>query len=334
LFEYKRYLGHFNSHLFKTTLLIVNQSIKRLTTMAAATVASSAAAIMTNSSSPLQTVFNTVNSVLDSPYLPLRVLGKRVFLASWLFYVVIGIGARIVAQKIWTRDNEEEANEKGFISENRKRETFGRWTPSLIHATLASVMATIAGLGLMSTDIISNEDVIMHSLGYFIGDLVVDRDPEYFAHHVGPLLHCECMLRLGALFWHTMRAGWIMEYGNVVAHSAALITWRKGKTWHLINTWSFWISRPLSYYDGFMAWYRDIPEEKRWTLLGIIPLIGILGVYYSNTKWMIKMCRTRPPKKTGKKVVVPDDKSLTTPPTTTNGHSTETASTNGHVKTA
>jgi hypothetical protein len=300
--------------------------------MAAA--ASSSAAILSNSSNLWQTAFQTIDSILDSPWLPLRVLSRRVFLCSLAFYVVIGVGARIVAKRIWTGDNEEEANEKGFVSDNRKRETFGRWTPSLIHATIASIIATIAGLGLMSSDIISNEDVIMHSLGYFIGDLIVDRDPEYFAHHVGPLLHCECMLRLGALFWHTMRAGWIMEYGNVVAHSAALITMRKGRTWHLINKWSFWISRPLSYYDGFMAWYRDIPEEKRWTLLGIIPLIGILGVYYSNTKWMIKMCKSRPPKKPTGGKTAPKVIDGTTPPPVSNGHATTEASTNGHVKQA
>lgn len=104
------------------------------------------------------------------------------------------------------------------------------------------------------------------------------------------------MLRVGAKFWHTMRAGWIMEGGNVVAHTAAVLTFRKGPVFHKINTWSFWISRPASYYDGFMAWYADIPESLRWTLLGVIPLIGIVGVYYSNTKWMFQMCRTRKPK--------------------------------------
>jgi len=298
-----------------------------LLTMAALGVETAAAILSNSTSSPFGLALHTINSVLDSPYLPLRVLGKRVFLLSVAFYVIIGVGARIVSKRIWSGDNEVEAEEKGFISENRKRETFGRWTPSLVHATLASICATIAGLGLMSSNIISNEDVIMHSLGYFIGDLIVDRDPEYFAHHVGPLLHCECMLRLGALFWHTMRAGWIMEIGNVVAHSAALITWRKGKTWHSINTWSFWISRPLSYYDGFMAWYRDIPEEKRWTLLGIIPLIGILGVYYSNTKWMIKMCRPRQQKKTHKKVDAAKVEVTNATPSTN-------ASTNGHDKQA
>jgi len=136
----------------------------------------------------------------------------------------------------------------------------------------------------------------MHSLGYFLGDLVVDRDPDYILHHVGPILHSECMLQVGAKFWHTMRAGWIMEAGNVVAHTAAVLTFRKGPVFHKINTWSFWISRPASYYDGFMAWYSDIPEERRWTLMGIIPLLGILGVYYSNTKWMMAMCRKRPAK--------------------------------------
>jgi hypothetical protein len=45
-----------------------------------------------------------------------------------------------------------------------------------------------------------------------------------------------------------------------------------------------------------MAWYADIPESRRWTFYGIIPLIGILGVYYSNTKWMYLMCRKRKPK--------------------------------------
>jgi hypothetical protein len=67
---------------------------------------------------------------------------------------------------------------------------------------------------------------------------IVDRDPDYILHHVGPLITSECVLRLGGQFWHTMRAGWIMEYGNVVAHTAALFTFRKGPVFHKINTWS------------------------------------------------------------------------------------------------
>jgi hypothetical protein len=73
-----------------------------------------------------------------------------------------------------------------------------------------------------------------------------------------------------------------------------------------------------------MAWYADVPAVGRWTLLGVIPLIGILGVYYSNTKWMVQMCRKRPPKvKTPK---AGDKKAANGFTTNGNGHS------NGHSK--
>jgi len=227
---------------------------------------------------------------------------KPVFLWSCLFYVVIGLGFRQLVKFIWP-PRKRNTNEPSTPQDDlnfRKRDTVGRWMPSLIHATVAAVSATLAAY--TSGTLISNEDVIMHSLGYFMGDLVVDRDPGYIVHHVGPVIHAEVMLRLGAHFWHTMRAGWIMEAGNVVAHTAAVLTFRRGPTFHLINTVSFWISRPASYYDGFMAWYSDIPASVRYTWLGLIPLISILGVYHSNTMWMIKMCKKRPPKPTAKPV--------------------------------
>jgi len=239
--------------------------------------------------------FGVVNEVVQYGWMP-ALLSRPVFLYCLVFYIVISIASREIVKRIWVGDNDAEAEAGGFVSNSRKRDTVGRWVPSLIHATVASISCTLAGFSLVPESVVSNEDAIMHSLGYFLGDLIVDRDPDYILHHVGPLLHSECMLRLGAKFWHTMRAGWIMEVGNVVAHSAAVLTFRKGPVFHKINTWSFWISRPLSYYDGFMAWYADIPEAGRWTWMGIIPLIGILGVYYSNTKWMAQMCRKRKPK--------------------------------------
>jgi hypothetical protein len=221
---------------------------------------------------------------------------KPVFLWSFVFYVVIGLGFRQLVKVIWPA-RKRKADEPSTPQDDlnfRKRDTVGRWMPSLIHATAATVSATLAAY--FGGSLITNEDVIMHSLGYFMGDLVVDRDPGYIVHHVGPVIHAEVMLRLGAHFWHTMRAGWIMEAGNIVAHSAAVLTFRRGSTFHLINTVSFWISRPASYYDGFMAWYSDIPASVRYTWLGLIPLISILGVYHSNTMWMIKMCKRRAPK--------------------------------------
>jgi len=230
-----------------------------------------------------------------------------------LFYTFAGVASRIIVKYVWPGDNDQEAEIAGVVPQSRKRDAVGRWMPSLIHALGASISATLAGLAIVPENVCSNEDVIMHSLGYFLADLIVDRDPDYIMHHVGPLLHSECMLRVGAKFWHTMRAGWIMEYGNVFAHTAAVLTYRKGPVFHKINTWSFWISRPLSYYDGFMAWYADIPVVNRWTLLGVIPLIGIIGVYYSNTKWMMQMCKKRKPQ-----------------PKKSHSNGTSSASSNGH----
>jgi len=210
------------------------------------------------------------------------VFGKTIFLWSLVFYLVVGGGARLVARSIWRGDDKET---------HRKRDTVGRWTPSLVHALGATITGALAMANVQWS--LDYEGVIMHSLGYFLADLIVDHDPGYVVHHLGPIFHAEVLLRLGAGFYHTMRAGWFCEFGNVVAHSAAIFTFRKGHTFHTINAWSFWISRPLSYYDGFMAWYSDLPSEARWTWLGLIPLISILGIYHANTKWMIQMYKNQ-----------------------------------------
>jgi len=246
---------------------------------------------------------------MEAPVWVPYVFLKTIFLWSLVFYTVVGIACRVIVKRVWPGDDP---------LSNRKRDTLGRWTPSLIHATIAAVTGALAIAG--NHDIFDNEGVIMHSLGYFLGDLIVDRDPGYVVHHLGPIMHAEVLLRLGAGFWHTMKAGWWCEMGNVVAHSAAVFTFRRGTTFHTINTLSFWISRPASYYDGFMAWYADLPAASRWTWLGLIPLISILGIYHANTKWMIQMCKNH--KKHKAKTSPPLSPSTPTTPSTPNTPST------------
>jgi len=215
-------------------------------------------------------------------------MSSQGFYWGTLFYVLVGLASRKIAGLVWHRKEDE-----------KMREIFGRYTPSLVHASLSAfwdfVPAAIGG-GVEFNNLFANY------AGYFLGDMIVDQDPDYYFHHIAPLLWGEALFRSGANLHHSVRCIRIIELGNVFAHTAALLTGRSGLLFHRINTISFWISRPASMPDGFLAWYTDVPIENRWTPFGLVVLASCIVTFYINGKWMIKMIRPRE-----KKIVVVEE---------------------------
>jgi hypothetical protein len=123
--------------------------------------------------------------------------------------------------------------------------------------------------------------------------MLIDRDPNYYIHHLAPLLWGEALQRTGSSIHHSVLTIRICEVGNVFAHTAALLTGRSGSIFHWINTLSFWISRPISMVHGFLAWYEDCPYDQQFTPFGLFLLASFVATFYINGKWMIKMCMPR-----------------------------------------
>jgi len=214
-----------------------------------------------------------------------------------LFYIVVGIASRKIAAAIWHRKEDE-----------KMREIIGRYTPSLIHASL-SVFWDFVPVSLGGGDDAHN--LYGNSGGYFIGDMLVDQDPAYYLHHLAPLVWGEALVRSGASLHHSVRCIRIVEAGNVFAHTAALLTGRSGRTFHWINTVSFWLSRPLSMPDGFFAWSVDVPPEEQYSPYGLIVLAMFVVTFYINGKWMIKMCMPREKDKKKAELQAENDAKLT-----------------------
>jgi len=204
---------------------------------------------------------------------------------SFLFYIVLGISTRTIAAIVWHREEDKKV-----------REIFGRYIPSLVHASFSVFWIFVPEMFGGGDDMYN---MYGNSGGYFIGDMLIDQDPEYVLHHIAPILWGEAIFRTGSDMYHSMRCIQIVEAGNVVAHTAALITHRSGPYFHKINTISFWISRPLSMPDGFLAWYVGVPLENRYRPFGLILLAMFVLTFYINGKWMLKMVshRERPEKR-------------------------------------
>ena len=78
-----------------------------------------------------------------------------------------------------------------------RRETYGRWTPSFMHAVVCAALAW-AEPGSRARDVL----VLRHTLGYFAADSWVDRDPVFYVHHA-------------ALYVYYLGAKWASgEYGG------------------------------------------------------------------------------------------------------------------------
>ena len=74
-----------------------------------------------------------------------------------------------------------------------RRETYGRWGPSFVHA-VACVMLSSSGRASRARDML----VVRHSLGYFAADSWVDRDPAYYLHHAALYFYYAAAKYVGA----------------------------------------------------------------------------------------------------------------------------------------
>jgi len=208
-----------------------------------------------------------------------------------IFYTIIGLGSRFIAKKYFpltSKENEHLYSESEKKMMMRRYETYCRWPTSLIHAIMSACLITLQKL-----DYIPIEVAEMNMNAYFLIDSIIDQDFEYFLHHLSPMISIELMHRMGASIYHSTNCYYVIEIGNVFAHSAAIITLRSGKVFHKINTLSFWISRPISMVDMILIWKNDIPIEKRFTAAGLGVLVSVLIVYSCNIRWMIKMILPR-----------------------------------------
>jgi hypothetical protein len=171
---------------------------------------------------------------------------------------------------------------------DKHRDVFGRWTPSWIHAFLCTL-----GCALFYFEVIAADAVMAHTCGYFLADMVVDRDPEYIVHHFAPVFACEVLLRISPAIRFGLYALGIVEGGNVVQHTASIATSRTGRLFHRTVAIVLWTSRPLSWYAGFMTWYADVPEVSRYSWTGLGVLAAVLVTYAINMRWMVNVLKPR-----------------------------------------
>jgi hypothetical protein len=171
---------------------------------------------------------------------------------------------------------------------DKRRDVCGRWWPSWIHAFVCTV-----GCVLFYFELVPFMPVAAHTVAYFLADVVVDRDPEYVVHHLAPIVCAEALLRVTPVPCYGIYAIGVVEAGNVVQHTASLLTARSGSAFHATVKWVLWTSRPLSWYPAFMVWYRDVPVELRWSVAGLCVLCAVLAIYKINIGWQLDVLKPR-----------------------------------------
>ena len=167
----------------------------------------------------------------------------------------------------------------------KEAHTMCRYLPSWIHACLSvyfGVVAIANGNGWVDAPLITYYFVALHSFGYFLADIIVDRDPIYVPHHLIPLLFTEVMLRYHGSLYHAVWLGVLCEIGNVICHATALYCRSIGHRYYL---WSFkvvyGITRSLSMVAGVLIVHCDVPNEALWSVGPYIALC-VLALYCSN----------------------------------------------------
>jgi hypothetical protein len=208
-----------------------------------------------------------------------------------IIYLILGLGSRYLANKFFPKVDKNlyhKYSGKEIKQMNKKHETISRWPISLFHATCAFILVV-----LNKQEIVDINLGLMNMNGYFIIDSIIDHDLEYILHHLAPMVHNELICFMGAKLDNTVNAYFIVEKGNIIAHTAALFTFRSGKVFHYINTASFWISRPISMFFVVKIWTVDINDSLKYTWPGIGCFISILIIYVLNIRWMIKMILPR-----------------------------------------
>jgi len=277
-------------------------------------------------------------TLFGQDYSPLNILVFQVPALWWsiLFYIIVELLSRVVANYLYpiptsaptsasvsaptdsSSDSEfptsprkkvtfaiDKKSKENTIDIDIKRETIGRYTPSWIHSFIC--VSLYGYLLIHQSDIgIDNRRVLEqwilgNSFGYFIGDMIVDRDPAYYLHHIAPIIHGEILLRAGgyeyffgstavsgSALYHGGRCLAIIEFGNLISHTAAFLTFRTGSVYHFFLASSLYISRICSMYDGFQSWNSDL-GEKKYSAPGLVLLASITLTYMVNIRWMYMM---------------------------------------------
>jgi hypothetical protein len=205
------------------------------------------------------------------------VLSGPAFWLSFLLYILVEVGSRILARRLYGPPSKEH-NAKAL-------DVVGRYPPSFVHALLTAVFMWLK----------DPLFVAAHSSGYFIADVLVDRDLEYIPHHLSPIFLFEIGFRFLQSQWNGMFAFAICEIGNVFSHAASLLTFRTGKVWEYTTVISFWLSRPLSFVWMMHTYAQDVPLEFRWSTGGMLMLAFLVWSYGQNLYWMIKMLLPQKP---------------------------------------
>jgi hypothetical protein len=169
-----------------------------------------------------------------------------------------------------------------------------RYLPSWLHACLSVYFGTVAllnGNGMVDAPLITYYFVALHSFGYFVADIIVDRDVVYVPHHLIPLIFTEVMLRYHGSLYHAVWLGVLCELGNVICHGTALYC---RSIAHPLYTRTFKvvyaITRSLSMVAGIFIVHCDIPNECLWAVGPYIALC-IFALYCSNAFAVIAVLR-------------------------------------------
>jgi hypothetical protein len=161
----------------------------------------------------------------------------------------------------------------------------GRYLPSLLHS-VTCVMLSLAALarahGLSGWPSVTFYEVLAHSFGYLLADMIVDQDPVYFSHHVAPLFFGEMMLRCGGSLYHAVVFALVCEIGNVYSHSRAIYLMSvTSPAYNASVRGAIFVTRILSLVPALLVFLCDIPDDYiLWC--GIGTLLCLLGIYGSN----------------------------------------------------
>jgi hypothetical protein len=187
-----------------------------------------------------------------------------------------------------------EAAEEVKEFSHRHEEVLARFPPSWIHAVLSVTFGTLALLQAndkIDAPYFTFYMVMMHSFGYFMADVLIDRDSLFFVHHAVPIIFAELMLRYNGSFYHAVWFGIICELGNVVAHGCAICFLKAEFFYVKVFKIAYGITRPLSVVFAVLIFTCDIPLQFRWTV-GLSTLVLIFGIYHSNVMALLAVVKS------------------------------------------
>jgi len=180
-------------------------------------------------------------------------------------------------------------DETAAMSNRCHHEAISRYFPSWVHACGAVMYSALAmvdthrrasGVDVIDCYGYTQWQAMAHSFGYFIADMIMDRDPVYYSHHLGPLIYAEFMLRVGGSFYHAVMFGLICEAGNVICHTCAIYTKTMGITYPYVFAFTHFFSRAGSFIVAVLIVACDIPIGYGW--VNAVAIICVLMIWGSN----------------------------------------------------